>query len=243
MVISLNGLGQAKAFVVSRRRGRMSGREASAPVKKELKASMLGVLGGKPEYVPIDQAGQSNQNVASCKERVALFDGGSKLGWPAGREEPSRLPLVGVLSQLREEAARTNQLFTGRFFGGFMRGDLSEGSSDALAFFAGAAPFGSHLEVILTDVAGAEIGRSGTYADAAGHWNLPLVTPALTPQPYLLELRLSPPTWEAVAPIRAYFVTLVSEFVAIALEYAKRSEEACGMLLHSVEAKIDPSKG
>lgn len=204
---------------------------------------MLGVQGGKLDIAPIDQARQSCENVASYKERVALFDGESKLDRAAGCEEPSRLPLVGVLSELREEAARTNQLFTGRFFGGFMSGDLREGSPAALAFFAGAAPFGSHLEVILTDISGSEIGRAGTYADAAGHWSLPLCTLALTPQPYLLELRLSPPTWEAVAPMRAYFVTLASEFVALALEYAKRSEEACGMLLHSVEAEIDPSKG
>ncbi|MCF6312314.1 MAG: hypothetical protein L3J39_07660 [Verrucomicrobiales bacterium] len=240
MVVSLDGHGQTKAFIVSRRRARVSDRKTSTPVKKELKVSMLGVQGGKPEHVSIDRGKQSTQNVVSYKERVALFDSGSKLGRPSARGIPSSLPLVGVLSVLREEAARTNQLFAGRFFGGFMRGDMSEGSPDALAFFAGAAPFGAHLEVILTDIAGSEIGRSSTYADAAGHWNLPLHTLELTHQAYLLELRLSAPTWEAASPIRAYFVTLAPEFVALALEYTKRSEDACGILLHSVE-EIDLS--
>ena len=240
MVISLDGLGQTKAIGVSRRRRQALSESVAGQVvdgdRPVPPGRTVNLRSGRKircwaslsqhSHVLVDQGRESNQDESSSKERVTLLDRGSKHGRPAQREEPYRLPLVGVLSKLRKEATRTNQLFTGRFFGGFMRGfmrgELSESSSDVLAFFAGAAPYGSHLEVVLADIAGSEIGRSGTYADAAGHWSLPLRTQVLTPQPYLLELRLSPPTWEAGAPIRAYFVTLTLEFVTIALEYAKK---------------------
>lgn len=212
MVISVAGSGQTSTRVESRRRGREVYRKLPPEIKRELKVSIRGVQGGKPGRV-----------------------------WQAGASPIlTDVSLREALENLRKQAVENHDFFPDRLFTGFKRDDASAKNPKLIPFFAGVAPHGSQVEIIITDLAGSEIGRCDTFADAAGNWSLLLTGALFRVQPYAVGIRLSLSTWED-SPLKSYRANLPAELLEKIMRHSASAEEIFGTLIPvaSSEASFD----
>jgi VCBS repeat-containing protein len=169
-------------------------------VKKELKLSIAGAQGGKPGRV-----------------------------WQAGGSPIlAGVSLREALKNLRKQAEEGQDFFPDRLFAGFERGNASEKNLNP--FFAGVAPHGSRVEVMITDLVGSEIGRSNTFADAAGNWSLVLKGVQFEDQPYAVEISLSLATWED-SPLKSYRANLPPELLEKIMRHSSSAEKIFGTLI------------
>jgi len=158
---------------------------------------------------------------------------------------PNGVPLRGILGIFRNLAEHQKTLFPDRILGGLQRVDgsiLGSGGglfNNLVPYFAGVAPYGSYVELVITDLAGNEVARSGVFADAAGNWSLLLRGVALGDQPYTVEIRISLAAWESSTT-----QVFMSQFTQDILSGANGSEMEIGdifgtiMPVNSVDAAL-----
>ena len=165
--------------------------------------------------------------------------------WQAGGSPIlTGVSLREALENLRKQAEGGKDFFPDRLFAGFERGNANEKNPKLTPFFAGAAPHGSQVEVIITDLAGSEIGRSDTFADAAGNWSLLLKEVQFEDQPYTVEIRLSLSTWED-SPPQSYRANLPPELLEKIKGHSSSKEEIFGAMIPvlNLETSFDDLSG